>query len=94
MDGLIKATRSESNAMYFHRKCSVDEQNWVCMSLAESVLNLSATASTILTETAHYLMFNRMVMVTVPVIQSLKGRFRTFRKLSYCNTNGTFSFGI
>lgn len=46
MDGLIKATRSGSNAMYFPRKCSVDEQSVVCMSRAESVLNLTAIAST------------------------------------------------
>lgn len=46
MDGLIKATRSGSNAMYFHRECGVDEQSVVCMSLAESVLNLTAIAST------------------------------------------------
>lgn len=45
MDGLIKATRSGSNAMYFHRKCSVDEQSVECLSLAESVLNLTAIAS-------------------------------------------------
>lgn len=46
MDGLIKATRSGSNAMYFHRKCSVDEQSVECLSLAESVLNLTAIART------------------------------------------------
>lgn len=45
MDGLIKATRSGSNAMYFRRKCSVDEQSVECLSLAESVLNLTAIAS-------------------------------------------------
>ncbi len=46
MDGLIKATRSGSNAVYFHRKCSVDEQSVLCLSQAESVLNLTAIAST------------------------------------------------
>lgn len=71
MDGLIKGPQSGTNATYFRRKCSVDEQSALCMSIAESVLNLTAIAST---ETAHYLMFNRMVTAPVRVIQSVKGR--------------------
>lgn len=70
MDGLIKGTQSGTDATYFHRKCSVDEQSALCVSAAESVLDLTAAAST---ETAHYLMFNRMVTAPVRVIQSVKG---------------------
>lgn len=76
MDGLIKGTQSGTNAVYLRRKCSADEQSvpGPTTSIAASVLNLTAISPALLSKTALFLMFNRMVTAPVQVIQSVEGK--------------------